>query len=99
VVKELTGRPDREHRGQLRLSQGGYMATNEPENYADLAKLVQDLIDGACTTNSKGEVTRNPDSKISFADLIRLMQLHRETAKEKHVDIVEMRWIDAPPKS
>jgi hypothetical protein len=70
----------------------------KPESYTDQAKLVQRLIDGACITDANGEVTRNDKSKISNADLIRLLQFQREIAKERPVDIVEMRWID-PPKS
>jgi hypothetical protein len=83
--------------------------TNEPEGIAqntrkadrstDQAKLVQSLIDGACTTGSEGEVTRNPNSKISNADLLRLMQFQSGMVKEKPYDIVEYRWVDPPKKS
>ena len=72
------------------------MAGNK--NYTDEAKLVQSLIDEACTTGPEGEVTRNQNSTISSADLIRLLQLQHGMVKEKPYDIVEMRWVD-PPKS
>lgn len=35
------------------------MRVHPPVSYTDAAKLVRSLIDGACTTNSMGEVARN----------------------------------------
>jgi hypothetical protein len=72
---------------------------NKAESHTDVAKLVQSLIDEAYTTDSEGKVTRNLNLPISNADLLRLVQLHRETIKERHVDIVEYRWVDPTPKS
>ncbi len=72
--------------------------SSKPESHTDQAKLIQSLIDAACTTDEKGEVTLNKDSRISVTDLIRLLQYQREMVKQQPVDIVEMRWID-PPKS
>jgi hypothetical protein len=71
---------------------------NNKERQTDLAKLTQSLIDRACTTASDGEVIKNRNSKISNADLLRLVQFQRETVKEKHIDIVEYRWVDPPKK-
>jgi hypothetical protein len=81
--------------------------TNEPEGTAqktpkartDLAKLLQSLIDRTCTTGAGGQVTKNLNSTITNAELIRIAQFQHETVKEKAPDIVEMRWVDPPKKT
>jgi hypothetical protein len=70
----------------------------KPQSHTDQAQLVQSLIDSACKTDEEGRTVRDEASKITTADLIRLMQFQREMVKGQPVDIVEMRWID-PPKS
>jgi hypothetical protein len=72
---------------------------NKADNYTDEAKLVQSMIDEACTIGSDGQVTRNHNSTISNADLIRLLQVQQGMVKERPYDVVEMRWVDPPPKS
>jgi hypothetical protein len=70
---------------------------SEKYRFTNQAELVQNLINGACEIDkTTGKTVRKDGSKITTADLIRLLQFQREIAKERPVDIVEMRWIDSP---